>query len=165
MDSGEADLGGFLEAAGRSLEEAQRQLGPGEGDSGIPGAMAIAEVELEAKVTLEEVDKKVALRPISSEAAQAGVTNPDLVSTVRVRYVAVAGETEAGAAGAPQPQRSADEVIDEVRSREDVAPLEDAVEGLEFDATFVPETGDWLVRALGPDDRVVREVLVSDARQ
>lgn len=164
MESGEADLGGLLEAAGRSLEDAQQQLGAAEGVPGISTAMAISEVELELKITLEKVAKEIVLRPVSSSDAEGGKINVGLASTLRVRYVAVADEIGTVGAAPRQPERTADAVIEEARKRQDVAPLDEAVQGLRFQATFVPEAGSWLVQAIDRDDRVVREVVVPDAR-
>jgi len=163
MGNGEAELGGFLEAAGRSLGDAQRQLTGAEADPTVPTTMAISEVALEVKATLEQAPSgAVALRPVSSDDARAGGIAPELLSTVRVRYVAVADET-GGGAQAPRPARSEAAAIEEVRRRDDVAALDLILGGLEFDATFVPEAGRWLVQASDDQGRVVREVVVSDS--
>ena len=123
MSGGEAPLGAFLEATGRSLGDAQRQLGDGKDTAGIPTTMAIDEVELEVKATLEGAgDDEVALRPVSSEEARAGAIAPELLSTLRVRYVAVADDVSE--VPSVPPRRTPEEVIDEVR--EIVLPEEES---------------------------------------
>jgi hypothetical protein len=91
MAGGETELSGFLEAAGRSLGEAQRELtGGGDAVSGVPMTIAISELELEVKATLEQTESgPLGLRPVSSsEAREAGIS-PEALSTVRVRYVPI----------------------------------------------------------------------------
>lgn len=83
-----AELSGFLQAAGNSLGAAQRRLA-GEGSAGFSDAMAISEVELEVKATLDQGEEQLELRPIYSREARSGEIAPELVSTVRVRYVAL----------------------------------------------------------------------------
>lgn len=159
MAEGGADLGGFLEAAGHSLADAQGGLA-GKG-LGIPGAVAIAEAELEIKATVEAAAAgAVALQPISSKDVREADVSPGLLSTVRIRYVAVADDTLV--APADQPTRTVDTVIGEVRRRKDVAAIAKILGGLEFDATFVPATKRWLVTARDQQDRVVREVILPD---
>jgi hypothetical protein len=156
---GGADLGGFLEAAGRSLADAQGGLA-GKG-LGIPGAVAIAEAELEIKATVEgAATGELALQPVSGKDIREADISPGVLSTVRIRYVAVADDTLV--APAEEPSRTADTVIGEVRRRKDVAAIAKILGGLEFDAAFVPATKRWLVTARDQQARVVREVVVPD---
>ena len=157
-DSG-ADLRQFLESAGRSLAEAQGSLAGEVAD--IPTAVAISEAELEVKATLERQDGEVVLQPVSGDAARQGGISPGVVSTVRIRYVAVGEDTLV--APSEQPTRTPDKVVEEVSSREDVARLDKILGGLRYEAAFVPTTKRWLVTARDPDDRVVRQVVVPDA--
>jgi len=160
MAAAGADLGGFLEAAGRSLSGAQGEL---VGDElGAPGAVAIAEAELEVKATVEDAGAgKLGLRPVSSRDAREADIDPGLLSTLRIRYVAMADDTLA--APAERPTRTANGVIEEVSGREDVKALDRILGGLEFEATFVPASADWLVTAKDPKNRIVRQVVVGDA--
>ena len=64
-----ADLKGFLEAAGRSLADAQGALAGDVAD--IPAAVAISEAELEVKATMEGAQGSVVLQPVT-QAAQPG---------------------------------------------------------------------------------------------
>ncbi len=156
--TGEAELGGFLEAAGVSLEEAQRGLG----GAAVPTTVAIAEVELEVKATIEPTEGEgLSLRPVSSEEAQE--IDPEALSTVRVRYVPVADEGPVPTpAGGEEPRRSAEEVIAEVRGHRDVAALARALGELSFHAGFVPSMRRWLVVVSDDQDHTVREVVVPD---
>ena len=152
-------LGGFLEAAGRSLADAQGALAGEQLD--VPSSIAIAEAELEVKATVERsAGGALALRTISSADLTKGGIAPGLVSTVRIRYVAVADD--ALAAPSERPARTPGAVIDDVRKRADVASLDRILGGLSFEATFVPKTERWLVTARDAESRVVREVVVVD---
>jgi hypothetical protein len=153
-----ADLRGFLEAAGRSLADAQGTLGGDVAD--IPAAIAISEAELEVKAAIGRRDGAVVLQPVTIEDARQGAIPVGVLSTVRIRYVAVAEDTLA--APSRRPTRTAEEVVREVRARDDVARLDKILGGLVYDPVFVPETQRWLVTAKDPEDRVVRQVVVAD---
>lgn len=154
-----AELGGFFEAAGRSLADAQSTLGGGVTD--IPAAVAISEAELEVKAALSRsADGTLRLETLSADDMRSGVITPGLLSTVRVQYVAVAADTLVPPS--QQPTQSPGDVIDIVREREDVLALDRILGGLTFDAVFVPSGRRWLVTATDTERRVVREVLVAD---
>jgi hypothetical protein len=150
-----ADLTGFLEAAGRSLADAQGALSGEVVD--VPTAVAISEAELEVKATVDRSAAGVILQPVSTAAALKGGITPGVLSTLRIRYVAVTEDTVAA------PSRDAGTVIGEVQKREDVAALDRILGGLRFEAVFVPTSRRWLVTARDPEDRLVREVVVPDA--
>lgn len=155
----ETDLGGFLEAAGRSLADAQGGLA-GEAAE-VTTAMAISEADLEIKATVGRTPEgAVVVQPVSTSDVRAGAIAPGLVSTLRIRYVALAGEP-ALAAG-PAPVRPKADVIEEVRRRPDVAALDKILDGLVVDAVYVPPTRRWLVTARDREERLVREVLIPD---
>jgi hypothetical protein len=154
-----ADLTGFLEAAGRSLADAQQDLA-GE-VAQVPTVVAIAEAELEVKATLERVGAGgVALQPVSSGDARQADISPGLLSTVTVRYVMAAEDTLVSPA--ERPTKTPDKVIAEVKRREELKVLGKILGGLTFDATFGAFTKRWLVTAKDPEDRLVREVVVPD---
>jgi hypothetical protein len=154
-----ADLGGFLEAAGRSLADAQGTLADGVAD--IPAAIAIAEAELEVKAAVtRRTDGTLQLETLSAQDMRSGTITPGLLSTVRVQYVAVAADTLA--APSQQPIRAPKDVIDDVRVRDDVAVLDRILGGLVFDAVYVPSGRRWLVTAKDEEQRIVREILVPD---
>lgn len=155
-----ADLGGFLEAAGRSLADAQGSLAGDVAD--IPAAVAISEAELEVKAAVgRRADGTLELETISTQDMRRGSITPGLLSTVRVHYVAVAADTLTTA----PPNRTPEDVIDGVRDRDDVAVLDKILGGLVYDAVFVPAGKRWLVTARDAEQRLVREVLVPDEKR
>ena len=154
-----ADLGGFLEAAGKSFVEAQGALSGGVAD--IPPAVAISEAELELKAALERrADGTVTLETISTQDMRSGTITPGLLSTIRVQYVAVPADTLS--APSEQPTRTPKDAIDTVRKREDVAVLDKILGGLLYEAAYLPGRRRWLVTATDAEQRVVREILVPD---
>ncbi|MGH3072288.1 MAG: hypothetical protein ACRDNB_08475 [Gaiellaceae bacterium] len=154
-----ADLGGFLEAAGKSFADAQGALAGEIVD--IPPAVAIAEAELELKAAVQRrTDGTVVLETISTQDMRSGAITPGLLSTIRVQYVAVAADTVVPPSA--QPGRTPKDVIDTVRGREDVAVLDKILGGLAYEAVYVPSGRRWLVSARDPEDRLVREILVPD---
>jgi len=159
--STEAELGGFLEAAGRSFTEAQGTLGGGV--SAIPAAVAIAQAELEVKAAISRgADGALRIETLSAQDIRSSAFPAGVLSTVRVQYVAVTGESLTAPSG--QPAQSAADVIDSVRKRDDVAALDRILGGLAFRAAFLP-SGRWLVTATDAEERVVREVLVPDEKR
>ena len=157
-----ADLGGFLEAAGRSLVDAQGSLAGEIVD--IPAAVAISEAELEIKAAVvRRADGVVALETISTQDMRAGNITPGLLSTVRVQYVAVGADTVVPVS--EQPTKKPKDVIDAVRGREDVAVLDKILGCLVFEAIYVPGRRRWLVTAKDAEQRLVREVLVPDEKR
>lgn len=156
----EADLGGFLEAAGKSLADAQGALAGELVD--LPPAVAIAEAELELKAAVQRrADGTVVVETISTQDMRSGAITPGLLSTVRIQYVAVAADTIAPPS--QQPTRTPKDVIDEVKARDDVAALDRILGGLRFEAVPVPGRR-WLVTAKDAEERLVRELLVQDVR-
>ncbi|HEX5593812.1 MAG TPA: hypothetical protein VFX35_10740 [Solirubrobacterales bacterium] len=86
-----ANLREFIEAAGRSLSKAQRLLLEQEPPAGET-VMAVSEVELEIKATLEGTGDDMQLMPVSRKDASADALAHEALSTLRVRYVALPGE-------------------------------------------------------------------------
>lgn len=158
MPETRADLGGFVEAAGRSLAEAQGSLAGDLVD--IPPAVAISEAELEVKAAVvRRADGVLGLETISTQDMRAGNITPGLLSTIRVQYVAVAADT--AMPPSEQPTRTPKDVIDAVRGRQDVVVLDEILGGLVFEAIYVPGRR-WLVTAKDAEQRLVREVIVPD---
>ncbi len=156
----EADLRGFLEAAGRSLTEAQGALGGGLEQR--PAALVIANAELEVKTALKaDSGGGLTVQPISAEDLARANIDAAALSTVRVSFVATAPDLTAQSAPARQPE----EVADEVRKRPDVAQLDRILGGLTVDAIYIPRSQRWLVTAQDPKGRVVREVVLPDTQE
>ncbi|MCA1572409.1 MAG: hypothetical protein LC798_19335 [Chloroflexi bacterium] len=157
-----ADLEGFLEAAGRSLADAQGTLGAGVTD--IPAAVAISEAELEVKAAVSRrADGVLQLETLSAEDMRSGAITPGLLSTVRVQYVAVAADTLTPPS--QQPTQTPGDVIGNVRDRQDVVALDRILGGLTFDAVYLASGRRWLVTAMDAEQRVVREVVVPDEKR
>ncbi len=149
----EAELKAFLEAAGRSLADAQGALG------GLRTELVLSNAELEAKVALKAgADGTLTVQPISAQDLRLAQFNVAGVSTLRVNFVATAGESLA----AP-PIRQPGDIIDDVRKRPDVAVLEGILGPLEITTTFVSDARRWLVTARDASGRLVRETIVPDA--
>lgn len=162
MAEGEADLTGFLEAAGRSLADAQGALAGELVD--VPSAVAISEAELEVKATMDRgAGGVVVLQPVTSQDARQGAITPGMLSTVRIRYVAVTEDTLI--APSQRPARTPATVIDDIRKREDVVALDKILGGLTYEAVFVGPSQRWLVTARDPEGRAVREVVVPDVKR
>ena len=157
-----ADLRGFMEAAGRSLAEAQGALAGEIVD--VPTAVAISEAELEVKAAVvRRADGVMALETISTADMRSGGIAPGLVSTLRLQYVAVTADS--AVAPSEQPTKTPGDVIAGVKRREDVAVLDKILGGLLYEAIYVPGRRRWLVTAKDAEQRLVREVLVPDDRR
>lgn len=102
-----AKLSEFIEAAGRSLSKAQRILLEEETPAGET-VMAVSEVELEIKATLEGTGDDMQVMPISRKDAVAGALAEEALSTLRVRYVALPSEAPPppSRTGPPPPPQS-----------------------------------------------------------
>ena len=160
LSAGEADLRGFLEAAGKSLSEAQGTL-TGEAMP-APSTLAISDVELEVKATFtQQAGGKLALQTLSMESLRSGI-EPGLVSTVRIRYVAVASEVAKGPVRPVGPKRPPADIIKTVKARADIAALTRILGKLEILPAFVPERQRWLVVVRDQEGGVLRELIVPD---
>jgi hypothetical protein len=156
----EADLRGFLEAAGRSLSEAQGTLGGGLEQR--PATLVIANAELEVKTALKsDSSGGLTVQPISAEDLARTSIDAAALSTVRVSFVATPPDTLSGSVPVRQPA----EVADEVRKRPDVAQLDRILGGLEVQAIYIAQSQRWLVTAADRKGRIVREVVLPDTQK
>lgn len=151
---GGAELDRFVASAGRALADAQRQLASGADGPGLP-SMAIDEVELDLKITLDASESGMELKPVSSKEAGEGSMSGELISSLRVRFVA---QPEIGPAPPVTPERTAEEVMDEVRKFPEIEALGE----VDLDATFEPDIRSWLVRVMDRTGKLLREVVVPD---
>ncbi len=119
--------------------------------------MAISDAEIAIKVAIETTGSGITVRPIGTRDLQTGI-RPELLSEIRVRYVAAAD----GPTAARPPKRPPAEVIRELAQRDDVVRLAKIVGQLEFEASFVPAQRRWLVVARDAAGRLVREALLGD---
>lgn len=151
----EPPLGQVVAAGGAALSDAQRDL---LGDA-FAARMAVSEVELEVKAGFsQDAQGGLTITPISSAQLAEGAIAPGLVSTMKVRYTAVADDV----APVDAPAQSSAAVIDQVRERDDLVRLDRILGGLELQATFVPEVRRWLVSASDSEGRMVRQLVVDD---
>lgn len=153
----EAKLQQFLESAGRSLSEAQRSLG--DADGGATMMLSTAEIEVKAAVSAD-ARGVMSLQPVSVSHIGRGSIDAGVLSTVRLSFVATQPEAESSAH--PAPKRNFNELITEIRRRDDVARLEKILGDLTFSASFVPARQLWVVTARDADEHVVRELIMSD---
>lgn len=154
----EIELQAFLESAGRSLAGAQGALGA---PINLQSELVLASAELEAKVALKtDAAGRLSVQPISSQDLQQANLQANGISTLRINFVATAGEPTPDAAAPPI--RKPGEVIDSVRQRRDVVRLEDILGELKIEAVFVPQTRRWMVTARDSKGRIVREVIAPD---
>lgn len=147
----------FLEAAGRSFAEAQAALA---GQAGLDTTLAIADAELEVRAALQTTDKGLQLQTISAADARQGGIQPDALSTVRVRFVALG---EPAQAAALRPGLTREQVAQQVSDRADLSGIKNVFERLHIDPVFVPESRRWLVTVSDPQGRMLRELVVPDA--
>lgn len=157
---GGVDLGGFLEAAGRSLADAQGSL---TGEAILtPSTLAISDAELDVKAAFtQQAGGKLALQALSMDALRSGI-EPGLVSSIRVRYVAIAAEVTRGPVAPVPPARQPKQIIKEVNDRPDVAALAKIVGTLEIEPIFLPDRRRWLVVVKDQEGRILRELIVPD---
>lgn len=159
-----AELGAFLDTVGRSFSEAQDTLGEG---LDLPTRFVIADAELEVKaaVSLDAAGRTV-VQTLSVRDLYEGAIDPGVLSTVRVGFTVTPREVEPeGPLQVERPNREPGDVIDDLRSRPDVAALANILGELRIQATYVPEGKRWLVVARDPSGRLVREVVLPDERK
>ncbi len=159
MDESESNrevaLNSFLAAAGQSLSDAQASLTEG---LGLSANLVLSEAQLEVKAAVSADEKRgMALKTISARDISQGGIDPRLVSTLNFNFVATAGE-----AAPSGPNRTAAEVVGQVKNRSDVVALEKILGAFNYEATFVSDTKRWLVTVRDPQGRLVRESILPD---
>ena len=147
-------MGDFIAAAGESLIDAQSGLT----EDAVRARMAVSEARLDARVALDATGEQIRLQTISLADINSGAVESSALSTVRLDFVAVAGEAEGG--GTP-PQRNRTDVIGELAGRADVNTLDKILGGLTYEATYVSDQRRWVVIARAGDE-IVRESIISD---
>ncbi|MBL8156546.1 MAG: hypothetical protein JNM70_20370 [Anaerolineae bacterium] len=153
----QADLQAFLEAAGRSLTEAQGSLGSG---VQLVSDMVMSEAQLEVKAAVTtDAAGKVTLQPIAAADLAVGKINADALSTVRVSFVATASESLKPTAS---PKRKPADVIQAVRERVDIQRLVPILGDLTIEPMYIPASQRWLITARDAKGRIVRETIEPD---
>jgi hypothetical protein len=155
-----AELSSFIAAAGDSLTSAQDQLASG---LDLQAGLILANAEIEVKVGVKTDSRgRLNIQTISAQEIRQGGINADTLSTLRINFVATAPEVQAPPLRVEGPIRVKDEVIDELRKQPDLVALDKIFGGLQYQAVYVSESKRWLVTALDPNQRVVREVVLPD---
>ena len=145
----------FIEATGQSIADAQSEL-----TGSVLGerpTMAISEAELDLKAVVFQQDARLSIATISPTELRSGGIDPALLTSVRIRYVAVAESLPT-----QEPNRSVDEVIEEVKSDERIRRLEPILGELRYDATFVANRQSWLITVVDNEERTIRSVVLPD---
>jgi hypothetical protein len=160
----EAELGAFLDTVGRSFSEAQDALGEG---LDLPTSFVIADAELEIKAAVS-VDAAgcTVVHTLSARELYEGAIDPGVLSTVRVGFTVTPRDVlPEGPLQVERPNRQPEDVIEDLRSRPDVAALAKILGDLDVQATYVPEGRRWLVTAHDPGGRLVRQAILPDERK
>lgn len=160
---GGAQLGALAGLAGGSLSAAQGQLGQG---VDLSSAMVMSEAALEIKAAIgRSASGELLVEPLSS-AHLAGQLNAAAISTVRLNFVATASEVPAtpppatGSTGTAPPRFTRDQALAVFAAQEDVLRLEKLIGPFELRTQFVTGSGQWIVQAVDPAGRLVREQLI-----
>ena len=147
----------FLEAAGKSFETAQGDLGLPEG---LQTRMMFEDAVLEIKVEGVGLDGRgrLTFSPVSLRNLSGSVLSADVLSTIKVHYVAARPEPSA----AGKPSRTREEVVEEVAGRKDIENLRSILGDMAYHAKYQPEVQAWTVRVADGKDRTVRIVNIDD---
>jgi hypothetical protein len=157
MSAEEINFNAFLEAAGKSFGDAQKEIGVPEG---MKAGMLIADAELAVKVGMRYEGKTILIEPVSAASSAQGNIVPEALSTITIRYVASRQE----AAEASTPSRTKEEVIGAVAGRKDVARLTDILGKLDYSATYAGEMNLWTVKVTDGKARTVRTITIEDKK-
>ncbi len=93
LDSQEMVLDEFLVSAARSFNNAQKLMLKG---SGISASMVLSSADLEVKVTVDNANGCMKVRPISLRDIREGGIDSGMLSTLRINYVGSVDELSAG---------------------------------------------------------------------
>lgn len=159
-----AQLGALAGLAGGSLSAAQGQLGQG---VDLSSAMVMSEAALEIKAAIgRTASGELLVEPLSS-AHLAGQLNAAAISTVRLNFVATASEvpvTPPSASGTPTgstpPRFTREQALAVFAAQDDVQRLEKLIGPFELRTQFVSGSGQWIVQAVDPAGRLVREQII-----
>ncbi|MEI6848316.1 MAG: hypothetical protein WCK32_09905 [Chlorobiaceae bacterium] len=156
MSTQEVIFNDFLEVAGKSFGNAQKEIGLPEG---MNASMLIADAELAVKVGVRYEGNNLMIEPISAATSTKGNIIPEALSTITVRYVASRNENNATA-----PVQTKDEVIKAVAERADLARIKDILGTLNYDANYAEGINLWTVRVTDSKSRTVRTITVEDKK-
>ena len=155
------ELGDFLEAAGKSLGEAQNSLLSG---LHLSTNMILNNADIEVKVLVDSANGKISIKPISSEDLRVGSIDPGLLSTLRISFISTVEEPiEETISPAVESVKAPSQLIEEVLNRKDIQKLASTRGELQVKPTFVAERKRWLVSVEDTSGKVLREIVLPDA--
>jgi hypothetical protein len=155
------ELGDFLEAAGKSLGDAQNSLLSG---LNLSTNIILNNAEIEVKVLVDSANGKISIKPVSAEDIRIGSIDPGLLSTLRISYVSTVEEPiEDTVSPAVVSVKQPSQLIEEVLNRKDIQKLATAKGELQVKPTFVAEKQRWLVSVEDSGGKVLREIVLPDA--
>lgn len=171
------DFNDFLSAAGEHLTDAHQQLGSG---LDFVTGMTLASADLEVKAAVHSVGGRLAISTLPAEEVRLSEVNPELLSTVRLSFVATSLEEEPAsravprgtggpatapaAESAPAALRSWSEVEATVRARLEEQGLTEVFGDLRLRPAYVPELQRWLVLVENQAGLVLRELVLPDRK-
>jgi hypothetical protein len=155
------ELGDFLEAAGKSLGDAQNSLLSG---LHLSTKMILNNADIEVKVLVDSANGKISIKPISSEDLRVGSIDPGLLSTLRISFISTVEEPiEETISPAVESVKAPSQLIEEVLNRKDIQKLASTRGELQVKPTFVAERKRWLVSVEDTSGKVLREIVLPDA--
>ena len=155
------ELGDFLEAAGKSLGDAQNSLLSG---LNLQTNMILNNADIEVKVLVDSANGKISIKPVSAEDIRVGSIDPGLLSTLRISYVSTVEEPiEEKASPAVESVKEPSQLIEQVLNRRDIQKLAATKGELQVKPTFVAERQRWLVSVEDSGGKVLREIVLPDA--
>jgi hypothetical protein len=154
------ELGDFLEAAGRSLCDAQNSLLAG---LSMSTNMILNNADIEVKVLVDSADGKIKIQPVSAEDIRVGSIDPGLLSTLRISFVSTVEEPiEEAVSTTVESAKDPAQLIEQVLNRRDIQKLAATRGELQVKPTFVAERKRWLVSVEDTNGRVLREIVLPD---
>lgn len=160
-DNDNIELGDFLEAAGKSLGDAQNSLLSG---LNLSTNMILNNADIEVKVLVDSTNGKISIKPVSAEDLRIGSIDPGLLSTIRINYISTVEEPiEETVSPLIESVKEPSRLIEEVLNRKDIQKLAATRGELQVKPTFVAERKRWLVSVEDKSGRVLREIVLPDA--
>jgi hypothetical protein len=155
------ELGDFLEAAGKSLGDAQNSLLSG---LDLSTNMILNNAEIEVKVLVDSSEGKISIKPVSAEDLRVGSIDPGLLSTLRISFVSTVQEpVEETVPPGVESVKEPAQLIEQVLNRRDIQKLAASRGELQVKPTFVAERNRWLVSVEDESGKVLREIVLPDA--
>ncbi|MBN2077028.1 MAG: hypothetical protein JW762_15900 [Dehalococcoidales bacterium] len=155
------ELGDFLEAAGKSLGDAQNSLLSG---LNLSTNIILNNADIEVKVLVDSANGKISIKPVSAEDIRVGSIDPGLLSTLRISYVSTLEEpTEETVSPTVESVKEPSQMIEQVLNRRDIQKLAATKGELQVKPTFVAERQRWLVSIEDSGGKVLREIVLPDA--